>query len=192
MRLDDTNKFQLALAVPGRSRWGTTTIHQPLHFNERLAEREGGSIRRFINLRRHCAGQLRHRLSIEALSRLPQVEGTGGDATFFGTGTRTEPLRQAGAKRGGGNFISSGLFVLAALESRGTLTTSAEISRCDTANITRAVNRCAEGGVNDQGLGQRQARKIYRRSDRRAEQAKRPGSGRDENSPYHSGTATSY
>lgn len=66
------------------------------------------------------AGKLRTDIE-QALSRLPQVEGTGGDVQPSQDLVRILNLRQAGAKEKD-NFISSELFVLAALESRGTLT----------------------------------------------------------------------
>lgn len=67
------------------------------------------------------AGKLRTDIE-QALSRLPQVEGTGGDVQPSQDLVRIlNLLRQAGAKEKD-NFISSELFVLAALESRGTLT----------------------------------------------------------------------
>lgn len=66
------------------------------------------------------AGKLRTDIE-QALSRLPQVEGTGGDVQPSQDLVRSSTLRQAGAKEKD-NFISSELFVLAALESRGTLT----------------------------------------------------------------------
>lgn len=92
-------------------------------------------------------------------------------------------MRQAGAKRGD-NFISSELFVLAALESRGTLTDILKAAGATTANITQAIEQMRGGeSVNDQGAeDQRQALKKYTIDlTERAEQGKLdPVIGRDE------------
>ena len=104
-------------------------------------------------------------------------------------------MRQAGAKRGD-NFISSELFVLAALESRGTLTDLLKSAGATTANVTRAIEKMRGGeSVNDRGAeDQRQALKKFTVDlTERAEQGKLdPVIGRDEKSAGQSGTATSY
>ena len=66
-----------------------------------------------------------------------------------GSGAGAEPLRQAGAKRGD-NFISSELFVLAALESRSTLTDLLKTAGATTANVTQAIEKMRGESVNDQ------------------------------------------
>lgn len=92
-------------------------------------------------------------------------------------------MRQAGAKRGD-NFISSELFVLAALESRGTLTDLLKSAGATTANVTQAIEKMRGGeSVNDQGAeDQRQALKKFTVDlTERAEQGKLdPVIGRDE------------
>ena len=55
----------------------------------------------------------------QALNRLPQVEGTGGDVQPSQDLVRVLNLCDKLAQKRGDNFISSELFVLAALESRG-------------------------------------------------------------------------
>ncbi|WP_348260188.1 Clp protease N-terminal domain-containing protein, partial [Salmonella enterica] len=67
------------------------------------------------------AGQLRTAMH-QALSRLPQVEGTGGDVQPSSQLVRVLNLCDKLAQKLRDNFISSDLFVLAALESRGTIT----------------------------------------------------------------------
>ncbi|STL09133.1 protein disaggregation chaperone [Escherichia coli] len=67
------------------------------------------------------------------------------------------------AQKRGDNFISSELFVLAALESRGTLADILKAAGATTANITQAIEQMRGGeSVNDQGAeDQRQALKKY-------------------------------
>ncbi|UMX70247.1 hypothetical protein MJ585_21095 [Klebsiella pneumoniae] len=121
MRLDRlTNKFQLApLPMPSRSHSGHDNQFIEPHFNERLLNQEAIGTS-FINLGgrecRNCA-----LTSNRPLSRLPQVEGTGGDVQPSQDLVRILNLATSWQKKKD-NFISSELFVLAALESRGTLT----------------------------------------------------------------------
>ncbi len=88
------------------------------------------------------------------------------------------------AQKRGDNFISSELFVLAALESRGTLADILKAAGATTANITQAIEQMRGGeSVNDQGAeDQRQALKKYTIDlTERAEQGKLdPVIGRDE------------
>lgn len=119
----------------------------------------------------------------QALSRLPQVEGTGGDVQPSSELVRVLNLCDKLAQNGD-NFISSELFVLAALESRGTLTDLLKSAGATTANITQAIEQMRGGeSVNDQGAeDQRQALKKYTVDlTERAEQGKLdPVIGRDE------------
>ncbi|HCC12834.1 MAG TPA: type VI secretion system ATPase TssH, partial [Atlantibacter hermannii] len=82
------------------------------------------------------------------------------------------------------NFISSELFVLAALESRGVLADLLKAAGANTANINQAIAQMRGGeSVNDQGAeDQRQALKKYTLDlTERAEQGKLdPVIGRDE------------
>ncbi len=80
MRLDRlTNKFQLALADAQSLALGhDNQFIEPLHLMSALLNREGGSIRPLLTSAGINAGQLRTAID-QALSRLPQVEGTGGD-----------------------------------------------------------------------------------------------------------------
>ena len=80
MRLDRlTNKFQLALADAQSLALGhDNQFIEPLHLMSALLNQEGGSVQPLLTSAGVNAGQLR--IAIEqALSRLPQVEGTGGD-----------------------------------------------------------------------------------------------------------------
>ena len=104
MRLDRlTNKFQLALADAQSLALGhDNQFIEPLHLMSALLNQEGGSVRPLLTSAGINAGQLRTAIDQRRLSRLPQVEGTGGDVQpSQDLGARPEPLRQAGAKRGG-------------------------------------------------------------------------------------------
>lgn len=103
MRLDRlTNKFQLALADAQSLALGhDNQFIEPLHLMSALLNQEGGSVRPLLTSAGINAGELRTNIE-QALSRLPQVEGTGGDVQpSRGLSAYSEPLRQAGAKEKG-------------------------------------------------------------------------------------------
>ena len=122
MRLDRlTNKFQLALADAQSLALGhDNQFIEPLHLMSALLNQEGGSVSPLLTSAGINAGQLRTDIN-QALNRLPQVEGTGGDVQPSQDLVRVLNLCDKLAQKRGDNFISSELFVLAALESRGTL-----------------------------------------------------------------------
>ncbi len=103
MRLDRlTNKFQLALADAQSLALGhDNQFIEPLHLMSALLNQEGGSVRPLLTSAGVNAGKLRTDIE-QALSRLPQVEGTERRCTTFsGFSADPEPLRQAGAKEKG-------------------------------------------------------------------------------------------
>jgi ATP-dependent Clp protease ATP-binding subunit ClpB len=185
MRLDRlTNKFQLALADAQSLALGhDNQFIEPLHLMSALLNQEGGSVRPLLTSAGVNAGQLRTAID-QALSRLPQVEGTGGDVQPSQDLVRALNLCDKLAQKRGDNFISSELFVLAVLDSRGTLTDLLKSAGATTANVTQAIDQMRGGeGVNDQGAeDQRQALKKFTVDlTERAEQGKLdPVIGRDE------------
>ena len=76
-----------------------------------------GSVRPLLTSAGINAGQLRTAID-RALSRLPQVEGTGGDVQPSQELVRVLNLCDKLAQKRGDNFISSELFVLAARVTR--------------------------------------------------------------------------
>ena len=185
MRLDRlTNKFQLALADAQSLALGhDNQFIEPLHLMSALLNQEGGSVRPLLTSAGVNAGKLRTDIE-QALSRLPQVEGTGGDVQPSQDLVRILNLCDKLAQKKKDNFISSELFVLAALESRGTLTDLLKSAGATTANVTQAIEQMRGGeSVNDQGAeDQRQALKKFTVDlTERAEQGKLdPVIGRDE------------
>lgn len=162
MRLDRlTNKFQLALADAQSLALGhDNQFIEPLHLMSALLNQEGGSVSPLLTSAGINAGQLRTDIT-QALTRLPQVEGTGGDVQPSQDLVRVLNLCDKLAQKRGDNFISSELFVLAALESRGTLADILKAAGATNANITQAIEQMRGGeSVNDQGAeDQRQALK---------------------------------
>lgn len=140
MRLDRlTNKFQLALADAQSLALGhDNQFIEPLHLMSALLNQEGGSVSPLLTSAGINAGQLRTDIN-QALNRLPQVEGTGGDVQPSQDLVRVLNLCDKLAQKRGDNFISSELFVLAALESRGTL---ADILKAAGATTGRITSSC--------------------------------------------------
>ena len=116
MRLDRlTNKFQLALADAQSLALGhDNQFIEPLHLMSALLNQEGGSVRPLLTSAGINAGQLRTAID-QALSRLPQVEGTGGDVQPSQDLVRVLNLCDKVGPKRGDNLISLEMFVFAAL-----------------------------------------------------------------------------
>lgn len=164
MRLDRlTNKFQLALADAQSLALGhDNQFIEPLHLMSALLNQEGGSVRPLLSAAGADVAGLR--ISIEqAINRLPQVEGTDGDVQPSADLIRVLNLCDKLAQKRGDNFISSELFVLAALDSRGSLADLLKSAGATSEKLSKAIEQIRGGdSVNDQGAeDQRQALQKY-------------------------------
>ncbi len=108
-----------------------------------LLNQEGGSVSSLSSTAGINAGQLRTDIN-QALNRLPQVEGTGGDVQPSQDLVRVLNLCDKLAQKRGDNFISSELFVLAALESRGTLADILKAAGRPPPTLLKRLNKCVE------------------------------------------------
>jgi len=116
-----TSKFQLALADAQSLAVGRDHQYiEPLHVMTALLDQQGGSVRHLLDKAGTNVNLLRSQLG-EALDRLPQVEGTGGEVHLSGELGRVLNLTDKLAQQRGDQYISSELFVLAALEDKGQL-----------------------------------------------------------------------
>jgi ATP-dependent Clp protease ATP-binding subunit ClpB len=122
MRMDKlTSKFQLALADAQSMALGRDhQFIEPVHVMATLLEQEGGGIRSLLDKAGVDLNRLRSQLG-EALDRLPSVEGTGGDVHLSSDLSKILNVTDKLAQARGDAYISSELFVLAALETRGDL-----------------------------------------------------------------------
>jgi ATP-dependent Clp protease ATP-binding subunit ClpB len=185
MRLDRlTNKFQLALADAQSLALGRDNQYiEPLHVMLALLNQEGGTVRPLLQSAGVNPVPLRTAIE-QAIERLPQVEGTGGDVQPSGDLVRVLNLCDKLAQKRADTFIASELFVASALESRGTLADLLKSAGATLENINQAIEQMRSGSnVNDQGAeDQRQALKKYTIDlTERAEQGKLdPVIGRDE------------
>ncbi|UCZ74291.1 ATP-dependent chaperone ClpB [Dickeya zeae] len=185
MRLDRlTNKFQLALADAQSLALGRDhQFIEPLHLMSALLNQEGGTVGPLLTAAGANVSRLKNEIE-QAISRLPQVEGTDGDVQPSSELVRTLNICDKLAQKKGDTFISSELFVLAVFESRGTLGDLLKNAGATQQNVTHAIEQVRGGQqVNDQSAeDQRQALKKFTIDlTERAEQGKLdPVIGRDE------------
>ena len=185
MRMDKlTTKFQLALADAQSLALGRDNqFIEPVHLMLALLDQEGGSVRHLLTRAGVNVNALRSKLG-EALERLPQVEGAGGDVQVSNDLGRMLNLTDKQAQKRGDQFISSELFVLAALEDRGELGRRLKDSGAVSGAIEQAIDNLRDGQVVDDPNAEEQRQALEKYSidlTERAEQGKLdPVIGRDE------------
>lgn len=164
MRLDRlTNKFQLALADAQSLALGhDNQFIEPLHLMSALLSQEGGAVRPLLTTAGIDVSSLANR-SQQAIARLPQVEGSDGDVQPSADLIRVLNVCDKLAQKCADNFISSELFLLAALDSRGPLADLLKSAGVTSEKLLKAIELMRGGeSVNDQGAeDQRQALKKY-------------------------------
>ena len=122
MRMDKlTSKFQLALSDAQSLAVGRDhQFIEPAHVMVALLDQDGGTVRPLLAQADVNVNLLRSQLG-EALDRLPRVEGVGGDVQISNALSRLLNLTDKLAQQRKDAYISSELFVLAALEDKGEL-----------------------------------------------------------------------
>ena len=186
MRMDKlTSKFQLALQDAQSLALGRDNqFIEPIHLMIALLDQEGGSTRGLLTQAGVNVNQLRSKLG-EALDRLPTV--SGGDAgSVHVSNDLSRLLNQTDkiAQQRKDQYISSELFVLAALDDKGTLGNLLRETGATKPAVEKAIDSVRGGQtVNDPNAeDQRQALQKYTVDlTERAEQGKiDPIIGRDE------------
>ncbi|MDQ3730713.1 MAG: type VI secretion system ATPase TssH, partial [Pseudomonadota bacterium] len=122
MRMDKlTSKFQLALQDAQSLAVGRDhQFIEPVHLMISLLDQDGGSVRHLLAQADVNINRLRSQLG-EALDRLPQVEGAPGEVHVSNDLSRLLNVTDKLAQKRKDDYISSEMFVLAALEDRGAL-----------------------------------------------------------------------
>ena len=120
MRMDKlTSKFQMALADAQSLAIGRDhQFIEPVHVLIALLDQQGGSVRHLLSQADVNVNLLRSQLG-EALEKLPQVQGAGGEVHVSNDLNRLLNLTDKLAQQRKDQYISSELFVLAALEDKG-------------------------------------------------------------------------
>jgi ATP-dependent Clp protease ATP-binding subunit ClpB len=185
MRMDKlTSKFQTALADAQSLAIGHDhQFIEPIHLMSALLDQDNGTVRHLLSQSDVNVNQLRSQLG-EAVERLPRVEGTAGEVHVSNDLSRLLNITDKLAQTRKDQYISSELFVLAALEDRGTLGELLRKSGAAKGSIEQAIDKMRGGQKvdNPNAEEQRQALDKYTIDlTERAEQGKLdPVIGRDE------------
>ncbi len=185
MRMDKlTNKFQLALSDAQSLAVGRDhQFIEPAHLLAALLDQEGGTVRPLLAQAGVNVQLLRSQLN-QVLDRLPQVEGAGGDVQLANTLVRLLNLTDKLAQQRKDAYISSELFVLAALEDKGELGRLLRQAGADKALLEHGINALRGGQKVDEQNAEDQRQSLDKYTidlTERAEQGKLdPVIGRDD------------
>jgi ATP-dependent Clp protease ATP-binding subunit ClpB len=179
-----TTKFQAALAAAQSLALGRDhQIIEPVHVMQALLEQEGGTVRPLLDKTGVNVNVLRSSLR-EALDRLPRVEGTGGDVHWSNDAQRLLNLSDKIAQKRGDQYITSELFLLAALEDKGPLAQLLKNAGVVRGAIERAIDEVRGGQKVDDPNAEEQRQALEKFTidlTERAEQGKLdPVIGRDD------------
>jgi ATP-dependent Clp protease ATP-binding subunit ClpB len=185
MRTDKlTTKFQMALADAQSLAVGADhQFIEPLHVTIALLDQQGGSVRHLLTQSNVNVNALRSQLGL-ALERQPRVEGVSGDLQISNDLNRHLNVSDKLAQERNDQFISSELFVVAALEIGGEVGDLLKNLGATKAGVIQAIEqmRGGESVTDPNAEDQRQAlEKFTIDLTERAEQGKLdPVIGRDD------------
>jgi ATP-dependent Clp protease ATP-binding subunit ClpB len=185
MRLDKlTSKFQLALADAQSLAIGQDhQFIEPAHLMVALLDQQGGTVRGLLTKAGANVNLLRSQLG-DAIDRLPKVEGAGGDVHFSNELGKLFNITDKLAQKRDDQYISSELFVLAALDDSSPLRNLFEQAGAVRGAVEKAIDDLRGGQQVDDPNAEdtRQALERYTIDlTERAEQGKLdPIVGRDE------------
>jgi ATP-dependent Clp protease ATP-binding subunit ClpB len=151
MRLDKlTSKFQMALAeAQSRAVGQDHQFIEPAHVMVALLDQQGGTVRGLLTKSGVNVNLLRSQLG-DAIDRLPKVEGTGGDVHISNELNKLFNITDKLAQDRDDQYISSELFVLAAMHDKSPLLTIMEQAGGVRGAIEKAIDELRGGQqVND-------------------------------------------
>ena len=148
MRLDRfTSKFQLTISDAQSLALGRDHQYiEPVHLMTAMLNQQGGSVRPLLDQANINVNALRSALS-QAIERLPRIEGIGGDVQLSKDSGILLNLCDKIAQQRKDEYITSEIFVLAALQDKGRL---GEILK--SLNITKEA---IESAIDDMRGGQK-------------------------------------
>ena len=122
MRLDKlTSKFQLALADAQSLAVGQDhQFIEPVHVMIALLDQQGGSVRGLLTKSGVNVNLLRSQMG-DAIDRLPKVEGAGGEVHIGSELSKLFNITDKLAQQRNDQYITSELFVLAAMDNKSPL-----------------------------------------------------------------------
>jgi len=151
MRMDKlTSKFQMALADAQSLAVGQDhQFIEPVHVMVALLDQQGGSVRGLLTKAGVNVNLLRSQLG-DALDRLPKVEGSAGDVHVGQELAKLFNMTDKLAQKRDDQYISSELFVLAAMDDKSPLKTIMETAGSVRGAIEKAIDDLRGGAqVND-------------------------------------------
>ncbi len=185
MRMDKlTSKFQIAIADGQSIALGRDhQFIEPIHIMAALLDQDGGSIPHLLSKAGVNVAGLRSAMGA-ALDSLPQVDGSDGDVHLSNDAARVLNVCDKLSQKRKDKFISSEIFVLAALEGKGALGDVLRKHGATKGSLEKAIEELRGGQkIDDAGAEeQRQALEKYTIDlTERAEQGKLdPVIGRDD------------
>jgi ATP-dependent Clp protease ATP-binding subunit ClpB len=146
MRLDSfTSKFQLALSDAQSIALGRDHQYiEPVHLMTALLNQQGGSVRPLFDQANININALRSALA-EAVERLPRVDGAGGDVQLGKNSVILLNLSDKIAQKRKDEYITSEVFVLAALEDKDKLGDILKQVGANQQNIEQAIEKMRGG-----------------------------------------------
>lgn len=146
MRLDSfTSKFQSALSEAQSLALGRDHQYiEPVHLMTALLNQQGGSVRPLFDQANINVNSLRSALS-NAVDKLPRVEGTGGDVQLGKSTVVLLNLCDKIAQKRKDDYITSEVFVLAALQDKGSLGELLKLAGANQENIEQAIEKMRGG-----------------------------------------------
>jgi ATP-dependent Clp protease ATP-binding subunit ClpB len=146
MRMDKmTGKFQEALADAQSLTVGRDhQFIEPVHLMTALLDQEGGTTRQLLANCNVNVNALRSQLS-QMLDAMPSVEGTGGEVLVSNNLGRLLNLSDKYAQKRGDQFISTELYLLAALEDKGELGRVLKQAGLSRNGVERAIDEIRGG-----------------------------------------------
>ncbi|AEP29260.1 ATP-dependent chaperone ClpB [Brumicola nitratireducens] len=146
MRLDRfTSKFQIAISDAQSLALGRDHQYiEPVHLMMALLNQQGGSVRPLFDQAKVNVNSLRSSLS-EAIERLPQLQGIGGDVQLSNDTLKLLNLSDKIAQKRKDDYITSEIFVLACMEDKGHLGTIFKTLGVKQEAIESAINSLRNG-----------------------------------------------
>ena len=185
MRMDKmTSKFQQALADAQSLAVGRDhQFIEPAHLMTALLDQEGGTVRHLLSQADVNVNMFRSRLS-ELLDQLPQVEGTAGEVHVSNDLGRLLNVTDKLAQQRNDSYISSELFILAALQDKGNVGNLLSKAGASKQLVEQAIDKLRGGEQVDDPNAEDQRQALERFTidvTERAEQGKLdPVIGRDD------------
>jgi len=179
-----TSKFQMALADAQSLAVGRDhQFIEPLHLMAALLAQEGGSVSHLLSKSGANVAEIRTQVAAE-LEKLPQVSGTDGEVHVSNDLGKLLNVADKISQKRKDKFISSELFVLAALQDKGVLGNILRQNGVATGSLEKAIEELRGGQQVDDANAEEQRQALEKFTidlTERAEQGKLdPVIGRDD------------